>query len=173
MSQIKFACCFCSQRISGDDAYCGNLILCPSCGRNITVPGLSAFSTPIVAQTPVAVPQAAITADPQYWTEEAWEEHVAQVAPGTMNFQQTISLSIIGPMAILLPFLVANGLGWRFLWFIMIVSAIISGFLTRSSAVRVRASVPVQAGAFLLGLLMYAIFAEACLFGGCIWPDHP
>ena len=28
-------------------------------------------------------------------------------------------------------------------------------------------------GSALLGLLLYAILAEVCLFGGCIWPNHP
>jgi hypothetical protein len=167
MSQIKFACCFCSQRISGDDAYCGNLIFCPSCGRQITVPGFSAFSNE--SAIPLAIPQAATTADPQLWTEEAWEEHVEEVAPSFSNFKQSLSLSVIGALAILLPFLVVNGFGRAEMWMIIIPSAVVSGFLTAAAAPRA-SSIFIKAGSFLLGILLYSIFAEVCLFGGCIWP---
>lgn len=42
MSDIKFACPYCSQHITCDAQYCDATIDCPSCGNEMTVPRLTA-----------------------------------------------------------------------------------------------------------------------------------
>ena len=172
MSEIKFACCYCSQHIACDDAYCGNLIYCPACGRRIAVPRSLVVTQTGPNQTAAALPQAAVQSDPNVWTEEAWEEHVNRVTADPVTKRAKLDLPIIAAMAMLLPFLVFNGISVQFLWVVMVISALVSGILMRNSAARIGSSPLACAGAFARGLLCYAIFAETFLIGGCIWPKR-
>jgi DNA-directed RNA polymerase subunit RPC12/RpoP len=60
MSELKFLCPECGQKILGDAAYSGIQIACPSCQKNITVP--AAASAP--AMPPVLAEVAARSASP-------------------------------------------------------------------------------------------------------------
>lgn len=77
MSDLKFACPQCTQHITCDSAWAGQIIQCPSCQQNITVPeaapGLRLGSTPPPAPaapvfTSIAAPQSAI---PEKWSGSA------------------------------------------------------------------------------------------------------
>jgi hypothetical protein len=79
MSEIKFACPFCSQHIACDADYADLAIDCPSCGKSMVVPRLSSrtSSNPglvIVASAPLpphtSPPPPIITA----WTEQEWAQ---------------------------------------------------------------------------------------------------
>ena len=46
MSEVKFSCPHCRQRVVCDDAYCGERILCPGCQREMLVPKWALFVSP-------------------------------------------------------------------------------------------------------------------------------
>ena len=81
MSEIKFACPHCRQHIACDGDYVDMCIVCPSCGKPMVVPVLSATDAAhpdllMVASTPT--PRRRIQSrlpvlDP--WTEEDWDDH--------------------------------------------------------------------------------------------------
>jgi DNA-directed RNA polymerase subunit RPC12/RpoP len=48
MSELKFVCPECGQKILGDEAYSGTQIACPSCQKTITVPVAAAAAMPPV-----------------------------------------------------------------------------------------------------------------------------
>src|SRR5437867_1326190 len=54
MSDIKFSCPSCQQRIQAEEGYAGMQINCPACNSPLTVPGLAAPARPVLA-TPGAV----------------------------------------------------------------------------------------------------------------------
>ena len=43
MSEIKFACPYCSQHVRCDDVYCGERVDCPGCGKDLFIPPRAAF----------------------------------------------------------------------------------------------------------------------------------
>jgi DNA-directed RNA polymerase subunit RPC12/RpoP len=59
MSDFKFNCPACGQRILGDSGYVGRQIDCPTCKKKITVPKPSAATA-----APVATPQSAASTIP-------------------------------------------------------------------------------------------------------------
>jgi hypothetical protein len=54
MSEFKFLCPECGQKILGDGAYSGKQIVCPACQKNITVPVVTAApaAPPVTARVP-------------------------------------------------------------------------------------------------------------------------
>ena len=56
MSDVKFLCPHCGQKISCDTGYCGTQISCPTCQKGLTVP-----SAPLNTAAPAAVAVAALT----------------------------------------------------------------------------------------------------------------
>ena len=81
MSEIKFACPHCHQHIACASDYADLCIVCPSCGKPMVVPVLSASEAThpemcVVASVPA--PRQRFRSrvpilDP--WTEEDWDEH--------------------------------------------------------------------------------------------------
>jgi Domain of unknown function (DUF4190) len=59
MSDFKFYCPGCGQKILGDTGYVGRQIICPTCRKSIAVPKPSAASA-----APVAAPQSAAATIP-------------------------------------------------------------------------------------------------------------
>lgn len=171
MSDIRFACPFCTQHIACDRSYSGNPIDCPSCGARITVPRsieIVSDRTPI----PVALP-APRERDLGLWTEDAWREHVRQTPDidELDNSRWTLAqLPIV--LAIVLPVLVVYGAGPQTMWCAMVVGALISGYVIRRTSVAANGNPLLAAGAFVFGLCYYAVFAEIFLFGGCCWPGR-
>ena len=82
MSEIKFACPHCRQHIVCDPGYVDMCIVCPTCGKPMVVPTLSAGeSTPpemCVVASPPAPRRRLTTRIPQLhvWQADEWEEHL-------------------------------------------------------------------------------------------------
>ena len=82
MSEIKFACPHCQQHIACDPGFAEMCIVCPTCGKPMVVPVLSASDSGhpemcVVASLPM--PRRKLTAHiPQLhvWQAEEWEEHL-------------------------------------------------------------------------------------------------
>jgi hypothetical protein len=81
MSEIKFACPHCQQHIACDNDYADMCIVCPSCGRPMVVPVLSATDPAHPAMCVVAsVPTPRRRPAParptlDLWTKEEWAGH--------------------------------------------------------------------------------------------------
>jgi len=171
MSDVRFACPFCTQHIACDRSFSGAPIDCPSCGRRIVVP------QPIAAYEmrpgiPVARP-AAKSSDLGLWTEDAWREHVRR-NPGIYSLGEkgdSVMPQLPAALAIVLPFLVALGANATTMWIAIIVGALISSLWMRH-CVGSEASMMKSAAAYLIGAASFAICAEIVLFGGCCWPGH-
>jgi len=81
MSEIKFACPHCRQHIACDGDYADLCIVCPSCGKTMGVPLVTASGAThpemcVVASVPVRRQRSRSRVpilDP--WTEEDWAEH--------------------------------------------------------------------------------------------------
>jgi hypothetical protein len=59
MSEFRFLCPECGQKILGDTAYSGAQIICPTCQKSITIPAAAAAASPPTAPVPQAVSQPA------------------------------------------------------------------------------------------------------------------
>jgi len=51
MSEFKFECVHCGQRLQCDDQFAGRQIACPSCKKTVTVPTPDGKTTPYPAKT--------------------------------------------------------------------------------------------------------------------------
>jgi hypothetical protein len=170
MSDVRFACPFCSQHIACDRSYSGAPIDCPSCGARITVPREIAVSDrePIVA---IATP-AAESGELGLWTEDEWQKHLRQ-NPGRYSLTDSRWVLPAAPIfiAMALPVLVLFGVTPAGMWIAIIASALLSGWLMRrkvgSEAPRSQVVI-----AFLSGMIYYAVMAEVFLLGGCCWPTR-
>ena len=171
MSDIRFACPFCTQHIACDRSFSGSDIDCPACGARITVP------RPVVivdkrAPISVAFP-APHSTDLGLWSEEAWNAHVRR-NPDIYSLDDSrwslAQLPVV--LAIGLPVLVVLGASPANLWTVIIISALISGYVVRRSSVALNANPVFAAMAFVFGLIYYAVLAEVFLLGGCCWPGH-
>jgi DNA-directed RNA polymerase subunit RPC12/RpoP len=172
MSDVRFACPYCGQHIACDRSYSGNAIDCPSCGARITVPQvihIVSERTPI----PVALPTPR-ERDLGLWSEEVWRKHVRQT-PDIYELDDRSrwtmpQLPVV--LAIVLPFLVVRGATPPLLWTVMVISALITGYITRRQFPNPGQHPILAAGFFFVGILYYAILAEVFLLGGCCWPGH-
>ena len=116
MNEIKFACPHCSQHIACNSDYADMCIVCPSCGKPMTVPVLTASGTAhpemcVVASLPA--PRQRFRSrvpilDP--WTEEDWAEHYRNVTGESPN--QAPRWLVVALFALLSPFI---GLGLLFI----------------------------------------------------------
>ena len=82
MSEIKFACPHCAQRVACDANYCGVQITCPACQSEMTVPRTAASASPAASRKRQGSAQDFLYPRPKdaaYWTEGEWNKHVAQV----------------------------------------------------------------------------------------------
>ena len=80
MSDIRFACPYCSQHIACDEDYADLAIDCPACGNSMVVPRLSAANSAHPDLLLLASPPAPkhVPAPPvqtvRAWTEREWAE---------------------------------------------------------------------------------------------------
>lgn len=89
MSEIKFACPHCQQHIACDSDYADMTIVCPSCGKPMVVPALSATDPAhpamrLVASVPTPRRRAANAPPPlDPWTQEQWQQNPSLKSEGT------------------------------------------------------------------------------------------
>jgi hypothetical protein len=166
MSDLRFACPFCAQRIACDVAYAGSVINCPGCGGAIAVARPDAGTTAEAAgPEPVGL-----------WTEEAWDEHMRK-NPGIYSLDGPAALRTTLPAlpvlcALPLPALALAGASVPTMWFAMFVGAIISARLTRQAIMPPEATAVQATCGYAAGILYYAVLAFSFLLGGCCWPTR-
>jgi hypothetical protein len=107
------------------------------------------------------------------WTEEAWQDHMRR-RPGIYSLDggsrwDLLQLPVL--LAVCLPVLIVIGANATMMWIAIAVGALISGLVTRR-AVGTDASPALSAGAFLCGIVHFALLAEVVLLGGCCWPTR-
>ena len=165
MSDLRFACPFCAQRIACDTAYAGSVINCPACG------GAIAVAQPVASANSVKSPEVQ-----GLWTEEAWNEHMRQ-NPGMYSVEgsgwaqsRLPGLPIL--CALPLPALVMAGANVPMMWLAIFVGAIIAARSTRRAMASRDATSAQAAGAYFAGIIYYIIFAFTFLLGGCCWPTR-
>jgi len=180
MSEIKFACPHCQQHIACDAGYVDMCIVCPSCGKPMVVPVLTASEgthtgTCIVASIPTPrrklqsrIPQLDV------WTEKEWDEQPALASEQTPVW-------IISALAttIIAALLKAMGTGHGWIIFTALVGGVVSGIYLFIGAKRRRTSFENSsaggliaaslAGVATVAFFMLAIPALALglLFVGC------
>ena len=86
MSELKFLCPECGQKLLGDAAYSGNHITCPACQKNITVPAVPSVpaTPPVQAKVPTGSAPAPSRPTTQTAPQPVWS------APTTVRHQQQI-----------------------------------------------------------------------------------
>jgi hypothetical protein len=172
MSDVRFACPFCSQHIACDRSFTGSAIDCPACGRRITAPKPLAVGDRGVP-IPVALPAAPAFEKLGLWTEEAWAEH-ARKNPGAFTVSDSRwalpQLPVL--LAALLPGLVLIGASAPIMWIAIVVGAIVSGGVTAHASVAWGDREAFRIMGFVTGVIYFAILAEFFLLGGCCWPGR-
>jgi hypothetical protein len=171
MSDIRFACPFCTQHIACDRSYSGNPIDCPSCGARITVPkAIEVVSerTPI----PVALPTPR-ERDLGMWTDEAWREHVRKT-PDVYELDNSpwTRPQVPALLAAVVPVLLVFGARPSTLWGAAAVGALITGWLAQRQF-NVAHSTFWAVGLFVGGVFYYAMLASVMFVGGCCWVALP
>ena len=130
MSEIKFACPHCQQHIACDGDYADLRIVCPSCGKPMVVPALSAIDPAhpplrLVASIPAAHPRGATAPPPlDPWTREQWEQNASLKSASTPAW-------IISALLTFIVAAVLKALGLHAGWIILAVAigCVISGIL--------------------------------------------
>src|SRR5713226_4980178 len=107
MSEIKFACPSCSQHIACDAGYCDlQMIECPSCGKPLVVPRLTASDSAhpgalVIASTPGSRPRIPPPVTPlDLWTRESWAQHVDEVTGETPETSPLWLVSLCGTILV-------------------------------------------------------------------------
>ena len=165
MSDLRFACPFCAQRIACDTAYAGSVINWSACG------GAIAVAQPVASTASPESPQVE-----GLWTEEAWNEHMRQ-NPGIYSVEgsgwtQSRLPSIPVLCALPLPALALGGATVPVMWFAIIAGAVISAWSTRQAIAPPDANAAQAAGGYAAGIVYYAVLAFTFLLGGCCWPGR-
>jgi hypothetical protein len=99
MNEIKFACPHCNQHIACDENYGGCQISCPACQNEMIVPHAAHADLKIASAAMKSARSAALYARPsktEFWTEEAWQRHVADL---TQPFGWPIKVLLVLPIA--------------------------------------------------------------------------
>lgn len=165
MSDLRFACPFCAQRIACDTAYAGSVINCPACGGSIAV------AQPVASAEKSESPQVE-----GLWTEDAWNEHMRQ-NPGIYSVDGPAWTRSELPavpllLALPLPGLVLAGANSTMMWCAIIVGLLISGWSSRRKLAPSGANATQAFGAYVSGVVYYTILAFSFLLGGCCWPGR-
>jgi hypothetical protein len=172
MSDVRFACPFCSQHIACDTSYSGAPIDCPSCGCRINVPKPLAVDDSHIP-IPVAEPAQSSSGKLNLWTEDDWQNHVRR-SPGwfALEGRRAVLPQLPVLLALMLPGLVIVRANSTIMWLAIVAGALISGYVTRRDLVASDGHMIIAAGAFLIGMVYYGILAEVFLLGGCCWPTR-
>lgn len=178
MSEVKFACPHCSQRIACDGDYADMCIVCPACGKPMVVPILSATDA---AHPDICLVATTLTRKQKFrsripmldpWTEEDWEEHASALAgepSGRTPLWMVSSLLTI----VLAAVLRASGAGWVAVVIALVVGTLLSGYLLRKAGAgsmdgaALTDAVGRGLGAGLLLILAIPLIALGVLFVGC------
>jgi hypothetical protein len=165
MSDLRFACPFCAQRIACDLAYAGSVINCPACA------GAIAVAQPVETAKSSESPQVE-----GLWTEEAWNEHMRQ-NPGIYSVEGTAwGRSALPNLPVLcalpLPALVMGGANVPTMWFAIIAGGVISAWLTRKAIAPPDATAAQAAVGYIAGILYHMVLVFTFLLGGCCWPTR-
>jgi hypothetical protein len=174
MSDIRFACPYCSQHIACDAGYADLAIDCPACGNSMVVPRLTAADSTqprmvLVASTvtPKHIPSVPVQIS-RAWTEREWAQHMTEIegvpwqdanAPWILAFFATLIIALI---------LKVNGIsGW-----VMTVWLIFGGGLAgvlvgkafgfRKGYSMVNGLIVALGFAFLVPVVLGSIFSGCC-----------
>lgn len=176
MSEVKFACPHCGQHIACDRGYVDMCIVCPTCGKPMEVPRLSAAEAShpdmyLVASVPQ--PKQRFTSRIPtigMWTEEEWEERyrAASTPPQQMPVWLMSAMGTVIAAAILKAILSPN---WAIVLCVLAGTGLSCFFVARGQRVPGTSAVYPELGR-LVGLVVLVLFAIpvvalGVLFIGC------
>lgn len=190
MSDIRFACPYCSQHLECDDAWCSNVIACPSCAQQIQVPHFLVFAQGPKTQPPKALPTSMPPPVPPQgaytdlyarasglYTQADWDRHLAETSARWPNQAQgptPLSQMLLFWLLVIGPFPLAIWLGTTMkapggAVACLIVFAAVSGFLLARQAKQTGW----KAGAYgamysVVVFAAYAVLGLGVLFAGCM-----
>lgn len=173
MSDIKFACPYCSQHITCDPQYGDAIIDCPACGNEMVVPRLTAGDSPhptmlVVASRP-GPKRPPISSGPtlRAMSEREWAEHLGKSG----ELDKTAPLWMLSLVAALIIGFVlkVNGAGIWPITVCLLAGTAISAFLMFKD-LRSSAAYSVLKGlSIVLALCVFIpVIAIGILFIGCM-----
>jgi hypothetical protein len=174
MSEIKFACPYCSQHVVCDEAFCGEKIDCPGCGRELFVPPRAAFiplqsgdltlALPVASKEPrhIPVPDAAL-ANQNGAAGPAFESR-GEKFPLLLPFWVLLFL----PFVLALVFVRRRG-GLVLIEYLFVLFAIAAGFYLAVVQKKSELGVVLRGILYTIAMLfVFAIVAVGLLFVGCL-----
>jgi hypothetical protein len=171
MSDVRFICSECQQHLACDDAWCGNVIACPACGKQIQVPHFVVFARGEQTSPPAAAPPTpplvvrATRSEPSAWSrayglysEADWDQRSTATRPMPALRYILGILAVVGIVGLTLTF----GSPGLVAAVVLIGAAFGAAGLLDESGGFLRA-----AARIFLVLVAFAAIAVGVLFVGC------
>jgi hypothetical protein len=174
MSEIKFACPYCSQHIACDDLFCGEKICCPGCEKELFVPQRAAFISLQSGNITMALPvarkehQPGRAAELGFWGEEEWDKHASQRGAGKPS--SLLPLWILLFLPFVAAFILAmHRAGRESIGYVFILCALVGGYYLAKVQSKSGGEMVLMGLVYAVAALMfYAIIAGGLLFVGCL-----
>ena len=180
MSEIKFACPYCGQHIACDRDYADMCIVCPTCGKPMEVPRLSAaeVSHPdmcVVASIPQ--PKQRFTSripTIDLWKEDEWEERYRAAATPSQQTPVWV-LSALGTVIAAALLRAAMVPTWAIILCVLAGTALSCFFVAKGQTVPGAPPAPAQIGNVVSSVVAYVflvllaipLVSLGVLFVGC------
>jgi hypothetical protein len=178
MSDVKFACPYCSQHVLCDEIYCSEPIECPGCQREIFVPSRSTFVPLQMGNMTLEVPIASKERPPiriqgvDVLSEKDWEERTSEGGLGKSASMLPVWILFLLPFVLAFLLSTRRAPAMAFVY-CFVFCAIAGGFyLATMRNDSVAARVVKGLVYAVVGLVCFAIIGVGLLFVGCLAMMH-
>lgn len=174
MSEIKFACPYCSQHVICDDIYCAERVVCPGCGNSLIVPPRAAFipmqsgnlvlTLPIASKEPPPIPAVGLEPATGGGRTAGTLEGRRERFPVLLPFWVLLFL----PFVLALVFARRPG-GLVSIEFLFVLAAIAAGFYLAAVQKKSDLALVLRGILYAIGMLfVFVVVAVGLLFVGCL-----
>lgn len=174
MSEIKFACPYCSQHIICDDAFCDERIQCPGCGKELFVPTLAAFIPLPAGNLALELPVASKERRPfpaggsELLDENGPDQRAVGRREAKFPLLLPFWLLLFLPFVLALVFARRRG-GLVSIEYLFILFAIAAGFYLAVVQKKTEVGVVLRGILYTIAMLfVFAVVAVGLLFVGCL-----
>lgn len=174
MSEIKFACAYCSQHILCDEIFCGERTKCPGCGKELFVPPRAAFIPTRSGNLSLSLPVASKERPPVSAIGQGPGDEDQGAASALQTSEDKFPVLLPFWIILFLPFVIALVIakqpgGLRSIVHLFVLCAVVAGFYLAAVQKKGDAATVLRGLLYAIGMFfVFVIVGVGLLFVGCV-----